>query len=418
LVFIITLATYSLGDGVFFNLVIFLIIGLLSLLVFFESRKYLLKQGYSCDASLFISSFISYLTLLFSKGGMEIALVNYFVILSLSSFNKKPLVFCLLLFLTLLSRLDVIWIIFFLFFNYLLINNKNITSLFSFFLLTLLYLFFNHLIFGSFMPDSGTAKSLNNSTVFNSETFNFLFTQGSYSYQFISVLFLINVFGLLLLFLKIRKETYIFLFSVIIFFIAHSLRSSWKLWDWHFYYLSFSTPFILYEYLKIFKNYFKYFYYCTAIFFVSAFFYLTIKDYNIDNDHMLNLSIKISNYYNKQNTGMNFAMGDMAGKVSFILKRPVVQLEGLVSGSSIIDMIRKENSLCDIFKKFQIDVYLTNSVSKKNLYYEVYEPIQAGNNGKKVSAYIAGEPEQIFNSGFLNVYAFNFKKNNLCFRKK
>jgi hypothetical protein len=77
--FIVTLTTYILGDGIFFNLVIFLIIGALSLLVFFECRKYLHNHGYSDDANLFISSFISYLTLFFSKGGMEIALVNYSV---------------------------------------------------------------------------------------------------------------------------------------------------------------------------------------------------------------------------------------------------------------------------------------------------------------------------------------------------
>jgi len=413
--FIVTLTTYILGDGIFFNLVIFLIIGALSLLVFFECRKYLHNHGYSDDANLFISSFISYLTLFFSKGGMEIALVNYFIILSLSSLYKKPLIFCLFLFLTLLSRLDAIWIVTFLFFTYTVINKKNnLTGLLVFPLLTLLYLTFNHLIFGSFMPDSGAAKSLNKIITINLETFNFLFIHNSYSYKFISILFLINVTGILLFFFKIKKETNIFILSAIIFFITHSLRSSWKLWDWHFYYLSFSTPFILNEFLKILKNYFRYFYYCVTIFFVSTFFYLTIKDYNINNDHMLNLSIQISDYYNKQNNDKVFAMGDMAGKVSFLLKKPVVQLEGLVSGRSMIEMIRMEKSLCDVFKKFQIDVYLTNSVFKKNLYYEVYEPAQAGDNGKKVSALITGEPEQIFSSGSLNIYSFNLKKNNLC----
>jgi hypothetical protein len=413
--FIVTLTTYILGDGIFFNLVIFLIIGALSLLVFFECRKYLHNHGYSDDANLFISSFISYLTLFFSKGGMEIALVNYFIILSLSSLYKKPLIFCLFLFLTLLSRLDAIWIVTFLFFTYTVINKKNnLTGLLVFPLLTLLYLTFNQLIFGSFIPDSGAAKSLNKNITINLETFNFLFIQNSYNYKFISILFLINVSGILIFFFKIKKETNIFILAVITFFIAHSLRSSWKLWDWHFYYLSFSTPFILYEFLKRFKNCYRYIYYCITIFFVSTFSYLFIKDYNVDNDHMLNLSIKISNYYANQNNGYVFAMGDMAGKVSFLLKKPVVQLEGLVTGNSMIEMIRMEKSLCDIFKKFQIDVYLTNSVSKKNLYYEVYEPTQAGDNGKKVSALIKGEPEQIFSSGSLNIYSFNLKKKNLC----
>ena len=411
----IVLLTYIFGDGVIFNSVIFLVIGSLSLLVFFESKNYLIKQGYSEDASLFIGSFISFLTLFFSKGGMEVALVNYFIILSLSFSNKNPLIFCIFLFLTLLSRLDAIWIITFLLLNYFIINyKKNLFGLLLFPLLTLSYIILNYLIFGSFIPDSGVAKSLNKTLTFNPETFNFLYIQDSYGYKFISILFLLNVASILLLFFKVKRESYIFIFSIIIFFITHSLRSSWKLWDWHFYYFSFSTPFIIYEFLKIFKNLFRYLYYFTGIFFVVTFSFLLFKDYNLSNNHMLNLSKKISNYYKNQNNYNVFAMGDMAGKVSFLLKKPVIQLEGLVSGNVIIEMIDKQKSLCDIFKKFKVDVYLTNTAVKNNLNYEVHEPAQVGKNGKKVLAFIKGEPEQIFNSGSLIVYSFNFKKNNSC----
>jgi len=148
----IVVITYIFGDGVIFNSVIFLAIGSLSLLVFFESKNYLIKQGYSEDASLFIGSFISFLTLFFSKGGMEIALVNYFIILSLSFLNKNPLIFSVILFLTLLSRLDTIWIISILFFNYFIINyKKNVFELSLFPLLSLSYIILNYLIFGSFM---------------------------------------------------------------------------------------------------------------------------------------------------------------------------------------------------------------------------------------------------------------------------
>jgi hypothetical protein len=415
----IVLLTYIFGDGVIFNSVIFLAIGSLSLLVFFESKNYLIKQGYSEDASLFIGSFISFLTLFFSKGGMEIALVNYFIILSLSFLNKNSLIFCVVLFLTLLSRLDAIWIIMFLLLNYVIINyKKNLFGLLLFPLLTLSYIILNYLIFGSFIPDSGVAKSLNKTLTFNPETFNFLYIKDSYGYKFISILFLLNTASILLLFFKVKRESYIFIFSFIIFFITHSLRSSWKLWDWHFYYFSFSTPFILYEFLKIFKNYFRYFYYCTGIFFVVTFSFLLFKDYNLSNDHILNLSKKISHHYKNQNNYNIFAMGDMAGKVSFLLKKPVIQLEGLVSGNVILEIIDKQKSLCDIFKKFNVDIYLTNTVVKNNLNFEVYEPAQAGKNGKKISAFISVEPEKIFNSGNLNIYSFNVKKDNGCLNDK
>jgi hypothetical protein len=149
-----------------------------------------------------------------------------------------------------------------------------------------------------------------------------------------------------------------------------------------------------------------------------TFSFLLFKDYNLSNDHILNLSKKISHHYKNQNNYNIFAMGDMAGKVSFLLKKPVIQLEGLVSGNVILEIIDKQKSLCDIFKKFNVDIYLTNTVVKNNLNFEVYEPAQAGKNGKKISAFISVEPEKIFNSGNLNIYSFNVKKDNGCLNDK
>ena len=112
------------------------------------------------------------------------------------------------LFLTLLSRLDAIWIITFLLLNYFIINyKKNLFGLLLFPLLTLSYIILNYLIFGSFIPDSGVAKSLNKTLTFNPETFNFLYIQDSYGYKFISILFLLNVASILLLFFKVKRES-------------------------------------------------------------------------------------------------------------------------------------------------------------------------------------------------------------------
>ena len=66
-------------------------------------------------------------------------------------------------------------------------------------------------------------------------------------------------------------------------------------------------------------------------FFLSTYLFLFIKNFNIHNDHILNIANKIEEHYSDTNYEV-FAMGDMAGKVSYLLDKKLIQLEGLVGG--------------------------------------------------------------------------------------
>ena len=107
-------------------------------------------------------------------------------------------------------------------------------------------------------------------------------------------------------------------------------------------------------------------------------------------------------------------MGDMAGKVSYLLDKKLIQLEGLVGGKKVINKIKKEERLCKILKEFDVDIYLTSKIRIKNGIYYVEEPSQDSTNVKKMREQIYYDPEKIFKSANLYVYAFNLKKNKLC----
>jgi hypothetical protein len=58
-----------------------------------------------------------------------------------------------------------------------------------------------------------------------------------------------------------------------------------------------------------------------------------------------------------------FAMGDKAGISTFLLRKPVVQLEGLVADTAMLDYIKNQASLNDVVKHYGVD-YLVVSVGR------------------------------------------------------
>ena len=416
-ILVIKFITY---DDVIFNSIIIISIFLLSFFSYFNFKRYFLDEKYNEGECHLISSLICFLTLFFSKNGMEIALAVYLFSLSLTYYKKNLLIFCAIGFLTFLSRLEflIFYFIFLandLFVNSKLFNTKYLIKVSFFPFLILIYLIVNYFIFGYPLPESGIAKSLFKEIMFNKETFLFLNAE-SFGMRFISILFIFNSIGLLFLFTKnLKIFTKIILITTFLFFVSNSLRSPWPLWTWHFFFLSISTPILLNDILKIIK--FRYLNIVTnfiGIFFVIAYSYLFLVNFNIKNDHILNLAKKIENYYGNSQYEV-FAMGDMAGKISYLLDKKLIQLEGLVGGNKVINQIKKENDLCKLFKEYNVDIYFTSKIKKKiNDVYFVEEPSQVSENIKKMRGQLNGEPIKIFKSADLYIYAFDLKKNKLC----
>ncbi len=406
-------------NEILFNIIIICSIFIFSFLTYFNFKKFFLSEGYNFKESNFISSLISYLTLFFSKNGMEIAIAMFFFSLSLSYFRKNIFVFIFFSFLTFLSRLEFIIFYFVLlsndFFIKLKLFDKNyFFKLLIFPFLILVYIFTNLYFFGLPLPESGLAKSLNHKIIFNKETFLFLISDG-YGMKFISLLFYINLISITFIFSKqLKSFTKIALLTSIIFFIANSLRSAWPLWTWHFFFLSISTPLILNDignylslrYKSIFTN-------LIGLFFVISYSFLFFINFNINNDHILNLAKEIEKSYGSSKYEI-FAMGDMAGKVSYLLNKNLIQLEGLVGGKKILINIQNEENLCNVFNELNVEIYLTSKLINNNGEFYIEEPSQYSKNIKKMKGVLKINPEKIFNSGSLNIYAFNLKNKKFC----
>ncbi len=416
---IITLVYFVFPNDIIFNCIIIGLIFLLTLFSYINFRKYFTQNNYKMEECELIASIIAYLSLFFSKNGMEVSLAIFFFSWSLLYLKSNILLCSLLCFLTFLSRLEFIIFYFVIFVNELFLNKKilNISFLLKLSLLPLLifiYLLTNIYFFGVPLPQSGIAKSLNQNIIFNKETFSFLFADG-YGMKFITLMFYFNCLGLIFLFTnKLKNLTKLSIITNIIFFSSNSLRSAWPLWTWHFFFFSISTGLLLNDFLNNFKILYKAsFNILIGVFFTVSYLFLFIENFNINNDHMLNVAKKIDKYYSNENNKI-FAMGDMAGKVSYLLDKKLIQLEGLVGGNKVINKIKSEESLCKLFNDLEVDIYLTNNAKKDKNYYYVSEPSQKSKNIRKMRAILIDDNPKIFLSGDLKIYAFDLKSNTIC----
>ncbi len=415
---IILFFKFIITNEMLFNVIIILTIFILCFFTYKNFNKYLIEVGFNNDDAGFVSVLISYLSLFFSKNGMEIGLAIFFFSTSLLYLNKNIIIFSILGFLTFLSRLEFIILYAIILSHELLIQKKMnfmyFYKLSLFPLLLILYISFNLYFFQLPFPESGMAKSLFKEIRFNLETFEFL-RANSYGMKFISLLFLLNLFSIFLIFFKkIHVMTKIFLITIIIFFITNSLRSPWPLWTWHFFFLALSTPFVILEILKIFKfEKIKLLTNLISIFFVVAYFYLFTENLNAKSDHIQNVAKKIEKYYAGQKYE-RFAMGDMAGKTSYLLNKKLFQLEGLTSGSKIIEYIKREENLCKVLLDLDIEVYLASKIQTINDLIYVEEPSIKSDNAKKMKGYLKIKPVKIFKSENINIYAFEIKSKKDC----
>ena len=417
--FLITLIFAISKNDIIFNSIIIFLIFIFTFLTYFNFKQYFLQKKYGENDSHLIACLISFLTLFFSKNGMEISLAIFFFSLSLLYFHKNTLIFCLFSFLTFLSRLEFLIFYFVILTNELFINKKILNKDYIIKLLLLpfliiLYILLNIYFFGIPLPESGVSKSLVNKIKFNKETFNFL-TSGGYGMKFISALFYFNCLGIFFLFSKkIKNFTKISLLTTFLFFISNSLRSAWPLWTWHFFFLSISSPLLFNDFLNLFRlRFLKYTDNFIGIFFVTAYLFLFINNFNINNDHILNIANKIDDHYSESNYE-TFAMGDMAGKISYLLDKKLIQLEGLVGGKKILTSIINQKDLCELFRELEIEVYLASKIKKVDNLYYIEEPSQKSNNLKKMRGKLSLEPEKTFISGDIIVYAFNLKNKKFC----
>ena len=179
---IITFLNFFITNDIWLNSVIIILIFFLSFLTYFNFKFFLKKNNYTEEDSNFISITICFLSLFFSKNGMEISLAIYLFSQSLKFLNKNIFIFCIFGILTFLARIEFA-IFYFIILSYELFLNKKllkknyIKNILIFPSFIIFYLLINYVFFQSYFPESGIAKSLTKQLQFNLETFSFLKSQ-------------------------------------------------------------------------------------------------------------------------------------------------------------------------------------------------------------------------------------------------
>jgi hypothetical protein len=103
-------------------------------------------------------------------------------------------------------------------------------------------------------------------------------------------------------------------------------------------------------------------------------------------------SVKIAEKLSKDTTD-TLAMGDRAGIVGYLLKNPIVHLEGIVMDEKYLKFIRKEEDLKKVLKIYNVKYYIaTNPKLIGNGCYEFVEPRKAGNHSLKMRGILCQKP--------------------------
>ena len=389
---------------IFIKLVIALIIFLSFYLFYKYATEYLTNIFWRVLFVLFIYTW--YATS--SSFGMEtIITIPLFLIFILSYLkNINPYLIGLLISLTTLSRIDSI-VIFLVFFGvesfYTKFDFKRLTKIGLGLLPIPVYLLSNIYYFDSLIPVSGMAKSVLKITTLHSATFISLF---EFYYKFNYVYFGVFIYSVFNLYRFKQFENTIKVFyitaliSVPIYYLQTSLRSDWRLWFWYFYPLMLSVIMLAIPLNRIFVSYndfnlkIKQLEFLQQSFILFALSVISLFTFNklnnLNYDPIAVAGIKILDF-EKNNPGI-YAMGDRSGTVGYLLKSPLIQLEGLVMDTKYLNLLEKSSNIEDVLNKYNTSYYIGTALKKnENNCYMVIEPLQSNGYSRRVESQLCWE---------------------------
>jgi hypothetical protein len=355
------------------------IVQTLSAVLSYHLLKRIFSKYIEENLSIFSSMFIYITIILMTKSGMEtiltIPLMLYAIYLYIYQ-SEKILKITIILTFMMLSRLDSV-ILAALIYLALAIKNK-----FSFkFVLhvligsipVILYLTYNYISFEHFMPVSGAAKQLKSSPMpaWNSILGILNVYPGKIIYGLVPmILMIISLLHLAIKRKNVHKELIVLpLFPIIVLF-YYSFSSGWNMWSWYYYIFIPSTIYFFIAFSFISKKYGIFLKY-SAVLCVFGWISLNVYTKKAEKDPGYQRMMDMIEFMNDKNGIV--AMGDAAGMPGYLLKNPIVQLEGLVMDFDYLEMIKK-GELEDIFKKYKVDYYITISSTKENEMWKFTEP--------------------------------------------
>lgn len=283
------------------------------------------------------------------------------------------------------------------------------TVLFMFGLLPLIgYLIFNLVNFESFMPLSGQAKHLKDGLFFSVYQLKHLIPTLK-KLLFPSLAIAVEVLGLLVMIVSWRRKTpfmhivfgSVFFFPVL-FYIVSSLASDWMLWYWYFYPLALLLPFgigIVIDFVLEWRPFrliigvpLNVLIAITAFIFALYVWRFSLLHLSPSRNSIF-ISAKQISEFGHTHPG-RYAMGDRAGLTTWLLNRPVIQMEGLVADRYMLQAIVQQEDLIKVLQHYHVNYYIaTQGVWEKGCYLTTEPKItQAGPNSPKMTGRFCNKP--------------------------
>jgi len=259
----------------------------------------------------------------------------------------------------------------------------------------LLYVLANYISFNTFFPISGVAKSVQVVSGINYATFESFFHYYPYSFYNIAIT---AIFALVLLTTNFKDKIYFHLFGLttLLFYVQTAIRSDWGLWAWYFYPIPVFAFLVSAEGMALFfgrNNSFGWYrrlLYATAAasvvmmvlfaMLVWTFYTFPINRTSpmgmgkVDILHIAGLKLR---GFEQRHRGI-YAMGDRAGVVGYLMKSPLIQMEGLVMDKEYMKRLVRAKKLKELLKPYKVDYYIaTNPEKLDDSTYVVKEPFQS-----------------------------------------
>ncbi|MBN1496601.1 MAG: hypothetical protein JXA07_07520 [Spirochaetes bacterium] len=430
MIFLVPLHKVSCGSGTAQMVLISAVIFISMILIYLLARDIFSRFiGGTLLPSLY-ASFIVYLSIIISWGGMEVHLTILFALALIRCLMryedelddpKRAMMLGFLSSLLLLSRLDafilVLCILLFVMPRSCSTLSAYMKRLFFFGaggLLLPAYFASNMVLFNTFMPISGMAKQLKNTISFGTGYVNtiLLYLKVNIygrSYMLTTLaLTLLAIAGIILRYRQIKElPSQMLLLSCIAFpflsGIVQSLVSDFPIWPWYLYpwIISFVASLIVLHNLTKRVNLLRTIGYgafigtCLLIFY-SYIVTRHISESSPENNGMYVEAVKISEFFKNDNTSI-IGIGDRAGIASYLLKNPVIQLEGLVMDREYLRHIENQDNLIKVLKKYEVSYYIIHRIERdSSRCYRVIEPVQGGTVSKKMKGVLCYAPEHEF----------------------
>jgi hypothetical protein len=213
------------------------------------------------------------------------------------------------------------------------------------------------------------------------------FTQGFHSQQVFGFPLLASVvFGILAIF-RIRQterdlaeRLLIIAISVWVpcFFLIQLSITQYPIYSWYFYPAGLAFPLLMVlGYPKIAKNAMPWIPVAVIASILMIRDVVTTRPSDADKTTRFEIALQLSQW--AQLHPGRFAMGDRAGMVGYMLPMPLIQLEGLVADSDMIEFIERQASIQDVFTHYRVDYYIRTRKKATppgvNGCYDAHEPI-------------------------------------------